>query len=412
MSKTNVQKTAEDLYAASAGLAEKIRATRLSMVSQINSLRELENRIKTRIKEEQQRAQMAMEAETRAEAEEEALRAFETQAPETFLPITAEPVPERPAAVSVAQAPDSVPNPPESAAAGDAEPVRSPEPRKEAQAGSAGSGGAEAARRQAGDTLETGRPQQVQRTRETAPQQVQRPPAGAGRQPRPADGTIRQPRQGAPGGQDQQRRSPYPSRQGQTGPDQARIRAPYPPRTAGEQSHVRPGGRPRTGAAGGRPGASPLNLKALAKELAPVQEKEKASNYNPNKKAYVREKDISMAKAKKNKKQLLREQATLMSDEEIRFRKKRKKQVVRSGIEKKVIDHAVITFRNGSYKNTGRANWRSRRDDRQETDDAGSFRHHQPGDRLRYRRADRFGVQCGNRAETGKDVRGSHDGRL
>ena len=87
MSKTNVHKIAEDLYAASASLAEKVRGDRLALQSHLNMLRDLETRIRAHIREEQIRQRAAAEAEAAARAAEEALQAAAAQEQEPDKPV-------------------------------------------------------------------------------------------------------------------------------------------------------------------------------------------------------------------------------------------------------------------------------------------------------------------------------------
>ena len=92
---------------------------------------------------------------------------------------------------------------------------------------------------------------------------------------------------------------------------------PYPPRPAGV------GGPPRPGMGGGmRPGFG----RKAGPELTPTVEKERVSNYDPNKKQYVRQNDPERAK---NKKQIIKEAGPRISgDDEFVRNKRRKKQMM------------------------------------------------------------------------------------
>ncbi|NLG37711.1 MAG: translation initiation factor IF-2 [Clostridiales bacterium] len=340
MSKTNVHKTAEDLYAASAGLAEKVRGDRLALQSQLNMLRDLETRIRAHIREEQIRQRAAAEAEAAAKAVEEALQVAAAQERETGKPIETAAIPDTPIHAE-----------PEQSAV---QYTESDAQRKPQQAVEAASAHEAEAKPVPSEPKEP--PQAVVRDDAKPPRREQSPRAADPKRRPGGPPAARTPvpprREGAP------RASNTP---GAYSTDGGR-RPAYPPRTAGGQTPRREGFAPRTpgqtpryprtgvpegrSARTGGPGmrsADPLNPKKLAKELAPVQEKEKASNYNPNKKAYTRDKDVTSARARKNKKQLMREQAPLFNEDEMRFRKKRRRQQHIRGIEKKVIDHAVIT---------------------------------------------------------------------
>jgi translation initiation factor IF-2 len=84
------------------------------------------------------------------------------------------------------------------------------------------------------------------------------------------------------------------------------------PRPAGTGTGMRPGGMQRPG----------MN-RAHATELAPTIEKERVSNYDPNKKNYVRQHDPEHIV--KNKKQMVKESFTGYDDDVVRSRKRAKK---------------------------------------------------------------------------------------
>lgn len=85
----------------------------------------------------------------------------------------------------------------------------------------------------------------------------------------------------------------------------------------------------------GRPGS-----KSVSSSIAPVQEKEKVSNYDPKKNSYQR-KEKDSEKRTKNKKQMIKQTgAAIYDDERVRSRKMKKKPVIKT--EPVVISHAVV----------------------------------------------------------------------
>ncbi|MGI5877047.1 MAG: translation initiation factor IF-2 [Christensenellales bacterium] len=352
MSKTNVHKIAEDLYAASASLAEKVRGDRLALQSHLNMLRDLETRIRAHIREEQIRQRAAAEAEAAARAAEEALQAAAAQEQEPDKPVETAAIhdaPQKEAELGQTAVQDPA-APKEDKAQRKSEQAAEAPPTHEAEAKPVPS---EPQQPVARDELKLPESEQLSKDAE-AQRKTGAPPAARTQRregaPRPSStpGAYSTERAAQPGGG--RRSAPLPRAAGA----QASRREGFATRAPGQ---TQPPRGPRTGAAAGRPrpGGSgrttdPLNLRKLTKELAPVQEKERASNYNPNKKAYARDKDITSARARKNKKQLMREQAPFFNDEEIRFRKKRRRQQQIRGIEKKVIEHAVISTEMVSIK--------------------------------------------------------------
>ena len=106
---------------------------------------------------------------------------------------------------------------------------------------------------------------------------------------------------------------------------------PFPPRPAGV------GGPPRPGMGGGmRPGFG----RKTGPELTPTVEKERVSNYDPNKKQYVRQNDPERAK---NKKQIIKEAGPRISGDEDFVRNKRRKKQMMYRPEQIRIEKAFMT---------------------------------------------------------------------
>ncbi|MBQ8535797.1 MAG: translation initiation factor IF-2, partial [Clostridia bacterium] len=98
------------------------------------------------------------------------------------------------------------------------------------------------------------------------------------------------------------------------------------------------GGGPRPGGMGGRPGMG----RTKAPELAPVIEKERVSNYDPNKKNYVRQHDPE--RVAKSRKQLAKESFNGYDDDVVRGgRKARKKPSVQQMMAPIKIEKAYMT---------------------------------------------------------------------
>ena len=131
----------------------------------------------------------------------------------------------------------------------------------------------------------------------------------------------------------QRQQGGYPPRPGQSGP-RPQGQGGFAPRPQGQCNFApRPGqggprpqgqGAPRPGQGGPRPGGMGQrpqqgNRAARGPELAPVVEKERVSNYDPNKKQYIRQHDPE--RVAKSRKQLAKESANMnggMDDEVVR----------------------------------------------------------------------------------------------
>ncbi|MBQ8137338.1 MAG: translation initiation factor IF-2, partial [Clostridia bacterium] len=178
-------------------------------------------------------------------------------------------------------------------------------------------------------------PRPQQSYRQGAPMGANRAPT-----PRPQGGQL-PPRQGQPYGRPDQGPRPagaYPRPQGQGGfnraPGQGNFnRAPGQGgfnrtpgqgnfnRAPGQGGFSRPQGGLNKGPAGSRPGGS-FGGRARQPELAPAVEKERVSNYDPNKKQYIRQHDPE--RVAKNRKQLVKETFIDYDDDTVRGGKRGK----------------------------------------------------------------------------------------
>ncbi|MDO4355023.1 MAG: translation initiation factor IF-2 [Clostridia bacterium] len=199
----------------------------------------------------------------------------------------------------------------------------------------------------------------VEKKPEAQPQgDPQRP---AAQQARPAQGQRSQggarPAQGAQQGGEN--RGPYGrpvqgAQQGQRpqGPygRPAQQGGPYGRPAQGGQQGSRPqGGAPRPqGGAGARPGAASgrtggFGGRRMNNELTPSVEKERVSNYDPNKKNYVRQNDPERNANKNARRSQPVTRGGYMDDDVVRGKRKKKGAQQKAKIEPIKIDHAVMT---------------------------------------------------------------------
>ena len=157
-----------------------------------------------------------------------------------------------------------------------------------------------------------------------------------------------------PGQAGQQGQRPYgrPVQPGQAGPQGQRpFGRPAQPGQAGQQGQ-RPFGRPaQPGQGAGRPGgfgqggSRPGGFgRSKMPDLAPTVEKERVSNYDPNKKQYVRQNDPERAAARNNNR---RRETNMMNggydDDFVRGKRKKKVAQKKAFIEPIKIEKAVMT---------------------------------------------------------------------
>ncbi len=149
-----------------------------------------------------------------------------------------------------------------------------------------------------------------------APRQYGRPAPGSPQYGRPAPGAQQQYGRPAPGAQQYGRPAPGAQQYGRPAPGAQQYGRPAP----GAQQFGRPapaaGGRP--GAPMGRPGqARPAAVRPSVDELAIPMEKDRVSNYDPNKKNYVRKPDPEHV-SKQRKQSVRKSQPFRMDDDVVR----------------------------------------------------------------------------------------------
>ena len=199
---------------------------------------------------------------------------------------------------------------------------------------------------------------------QSAPQQ--RPAADRPQQARPVqgqNGPRPQGPYGRPVQQNGENRGPYgrpvqgngPRPQGPYGrpvQQNGENRGPYGRPVQAGQGGPRPqGGAPRPqGGAGPRPGMGGGNRPAggfggrrMNSELAPTVEKERVSNYDPNKKNYVRQNDPERNANKNARRNQPVTRGGYMDDDVVRGKRKKKGMQQKAKIEPIKIDHAVMT---------------------------------------------------------------------
>ncbi len=113
-------------------------------------------------------------------------------------------------------------------------------------------------------------------------------------------------------------------------PQQSPFGRPASPQgTFGRPAGMAPGGRPAPGGfgrpagPGGRPVGGPSRGGAKGPELTPAVEKERVSNYDPNKKSYIRQHDPE--RVARNRKQLARDAFNNIDDDVVRGGRRRSK---------------------------------------------------------------------------------------
>ena len=182
-------------------------------------------------------------------------------------------------------------------------------------------------------------------------QQYGRPAPGAQQYGRPAPGAQQYGRP-APGAQQYGRPAPGAQQYGRPAPGAQQFGRPAP----GAQQYGRPApgaqqyGRPAPGAARpgqapfGRPGQRPGPVRPRADEAMPVLEKERVSNYDPNKKNYTRQRDPEHVSRNKRQ-QMTRNNLHRMGDDVTRGgrRARLKKPSAQQKMAPIKIEHALMT---------------------------------------------------------------------
>ena len=299
MNKINVHKMATDLAQATNETLNLVRRARQQIQGQVSHLREVEDKIRANLRMEQEKARLEAEAQQAQAAPSEAEAADQPQAAQSSAPE---------APVEAASAPAAQERPARSVR-GEERPInRTPREGRPVRPAGGGYAARDGERRPA-------------REGGYAPRDGERRPAGGGY-------ANRAPGQGRPAGGGYANRAPGQGRPAGGG---------YANRAPGQG---RPAGGPNRGPGQGRP-AGGLNSRTLARELAPTEEKARVSNYDPRKNQYSRDRDQD--KNKRGRRAPIREQGVVVGDDEWRRRGKRRKNQSAPAIERKIIDHAVIT---------------------------------------------------------------------
>ena len=330
MAKVRVQDATKELSAGVVGVLESVSQTRNLALEAIYTLQRAEDEIVQQ--ERELKLLAAQEARARQqEATVSFLNAYSSEAPETEEAPSAPPDDNAPAAQAEAEAQPASPPGDISAPEGDTVPdpgVQADEPARPAPAPAArestdrpdSPGGSQ----QYGRPVQPGGQQQYGRPVQPGGQQQYGRPVQPGGQPqygRPVQpaGQQQYGRPVQPGGQQQYGRPVQPGGQQQYGrPVQQGGQQQYgrPVQPGGQQfgrpapgGAPAPGGQRRMGGAAGmapRPGGAGGGGRAgggfggrKTEVLAPTVEKERVSNYDPNKKNYVRPNDPERAKARR-----------------------------------------------------------------------------------------------------------------
>ena len=330
MSKVRVQDATKELSAGVGKVYESISKSRRQTQEVLSSLKKLEEAAR-----QKERALQEQQEKEEMKRQQEAAAAFMTAYSTETVPEPVQPEPPAPAAPESAAAAAPVPE--------EAEPAPRPEPeapraKDEAPVVSAAPAAptAPAARRPAERPAD--RPQPVPKSEaprsNEAPRAPQGPygrpvgqaqggrPAGQGQYGRPAaPGQYGRPAAPGQGGQ-----YGRPATQGQYGRPAAPGQGGQYGRPATQGQYGRPagGGRPQ---GGGAPRSGGMGRK-LASELTPSVEKERVSNYDPNKKNYVRQNDPERVVKNRKQQQNAKGIPYGMDDEFERGKRAKKKQQV------------------------------------------------------------------------------------
>ena len=328
MTKVRVQDVTRELSASAGKMLEDVTRMRKQSQDMLNSLRRISDGF---VREEKERKER--------EAREEQSRQYAASA--SFMTAySSEQVPDIPAAPAVEEKPEPVKPAPRAEAAPQAEtkPAR-PAPRAPQQGqptrpgqrpAQAGQGGVQQGQPRYGRPVQPGQGAQQGQPRYGRPVQP-----GQGAQPgqRPY-GRPAQPGQGAQPGQ-----RPYgrPAQPGQGGPRPGGF-------GGGARPQGGPGGqRPAGGFGGGRGGFGGRK----GPELVPSVEKERVSNYDPNKKQYVRQNDPERSRNSggrtAQKQRGGASNLTSYDQDFVRNRKKQKKAAQKTYIEPTRIEKAYMT---------------------------------------------------------------------
>ena len=353
MAKVRVQDATKELSANTGKMLESVSQMRKKTQEMLSSLRRISADFNREAQEAAQRAALE-EQKKRYEADAQFMNAYSSeQVPEVPkeapAPAPAEPVEAaKPTAEEVKPVREEIkteqPKAETPKAAEAPKPVAQPQPAA-----------AQPGQRQYGRPVQPGQPGQRQYGRPAQPgqaaqsgqRQYGRPvqPGQPGQRPY---GRPVQPGQAAQPGQRQYGRPVQPGQQGQ--PGQRPFGRPAQPGQQGQRpfgNRPQQGGAPRSGGFGGR---------SRMPEMVPAMEKERVSNYDPNKKQYVRQVDPER-NANKNSRRRDNAQMNMNGyDDEFVRGKKKKKQVAQAKtfepvkIEKAVMTAETITVRDLSER--------------------------------------------------------------
>ncbi len=304
MAKVRVQDATKELSANTGKMLENVTRLRKQSQGMLNSLRKISDGYVREEKERQER-----------EAKEELRKQYEASA-QFMTAYSSEHVPEVPAAETVVKAA------PEEIKTGSQQPVTPKATEKPAQAEPAAEEKKPAARTQ---------------TVQQPAQQPARSNAQGQRQPVQQGQRYGRPVQQGQGTPQQGQRYGRPVQQGQGAGQQGQR--PYGRPAQQGQGGGRSGGYGQGGARSGGYG------RAKMPDLVPSVEKERVSNYDPNKKQYVRQNDPERA-ANRNNNRRRENNNNLMNDNDDFVRGKKKKKAAakqHTPIEPIKIDHAVMT---------------------------------------------------------------------
>ncbi len=319
MAKVRVQDATKELSANTGKMLESVSQMRKKTQEMLGSLRKMSAGFNREAQEAAQRAALE-EQKKRYEAEAQFMSAYSSeQVPE--VPKEAPAPVEAPKPVAEEVKPAVQENKPEEPKAQEEAPKA--EPAKPAQ---------QQGQRPYGRPVQPGQPGQQGQRQYGRPVQ----PGAQGQRPfgRPAQ----------PGQQGQQGQRPFgrpaqPGQQGQQG--QRQFGRPAQP---GQQGQRPFGNRPQQGGTGGAPRSGGFGGRSRMPEMVPAMEKERVSNYDPNKKQYVRQVDPER-NANKNSRRRDNAQMSMngYDDEFVRGKKKKKQAAQAKAFEPVKIEKAVMT---------------------------------------------------------------------
>ena len=327
MTKVRVQDAAKELSSNAVRALENMTRLRKQSQGALESLHKISDGFVREEKERQER-----------EKKEALSREYEQNA-QFMTAYSSEQVPEVPASEPAKTAPEETKAP---------EPVAAPEPEKPAEKAETPVEPARPAAKNVDRAPQTARPAQPGQRPYGRP--VQPGQQGAAPGQRPYGRPVQPGQQGAAPGQRPYGRPVQPGQQG-AAPGQRPYGRPAQPGQQGAAPGQRPYGRPAQpgqqgqrpggyGAGGGRPGGMG---RSKMPDLAPAVEKERVSNYDPNKKQYVRQNDPERAAAKNNRRRDTGASMGGYDDDFVRGKKKKKVAQQKAVIEPIKIEKAVMT---------------------------------------------------------------------